>query len=146
MRADRFAYNKDGKNMTLEGLQRCFAASLRTCADRNCEGQHGWTLHPVVSKGDWKHKRKWLQQKRHYMNMAGNAPRAADSGKICPRCLCDGSTPGKHWADMQEGFDNPRDLREAANDSSSKGMIITVQVWLDVCGRCYLLHAVLPFS
>lgn len=46
----------------------------------------------------------------------GNAPHGQNAGRICPRCYCDGSTPGKHWADMQEGWDNPGDLQQAAAD------------------------------
>ncbi|CAE7802366.1 unnamed protein product, partial [Symbiodinium sp. KB8] len=70
MRADRFVY-QNAKNVTLEGLQRHFADSFKISGNPEAEGQHGWTLHPVISKGDWKYKREWLQQVRHYGNLAG---------------------------------------------------------------------------
>ncbi|CAE7809883.1 RTase [Symbiodinium sp. CCMP2592] len=117
VRSDRFVYD-NGQNITLQALQRYYADSFRICGDPASEGQHGWTMHPVISKGDWKHKREWLEQCRSYGNLASNAPREQNAGRICPRCLCDGSTPGKHWADMREGFDNQADLDEASNDSS----------------------------
>ena len=79
IKADRFAY-ENGRNCTLECLQKNFVDSMNRCGNKDDPALHGWTLHLCISKGDWKHKREWLQQQRHYSNQTGN---------ICPRCLCD---------------------------------------------------------
>ena len=103
LRSDKFAYDKNKKNLTLQSLQREFVASMNKCSDPHGDGLQGYTLHCTVSKGDWKHKREWLEQSRHYSN---------SSGKICPRCLCE-----QNWADMTESFNNSDDLDLAAQSS-----------------------------
>ncbi|CAE7348719.1 unnamed protein product [Symbiodinium sp. CCMP2592] len=103
LRSDKFAYDKNKRNLTLQSLQREFVASMNKCSDPEGEGLQGYTLHCTVSRGDWKHKREWLEQPRHYSN---------SSGKICPRCLCE-----QNWADMTESFNNSADLELAAQSS-----------------------------
>ena len=76
---------------------------------------HGWSVHLTVSKGDWKHKREWLSQTRHYANLAGPH---GQPGQICPRCLAD-SSRDRPWADMQERFNRQQDLDDAASSCSS---------------------------
>ena len=106
VRSDRYAYGENGKNCTLECLQRHFVSSMNACGQMNDPSLHGYTMHLCISKGDWKHKREWLQQERHYSNQ---------TGLICPRCLCD--THRKPWADLSERFNNDEDLEEAATTS-----------------------------
>ena len=103
VKSDRFAYSENGKNLTLECLQKHFVESMNACGQMNDPALHGYTIHLCVSKGDWKHKKEWLQQSRHYSNVPG---------QICPRCLC--NSQDKPWADLSERFNNEEDLAEAA--------------------------------
>ena len=69
----------------------------------------------VAGKGDWKWKREWLQEPRHYSKAARSK---TGEGLICRRCLC--GTTEKPWLDVQhERFNNTADLHEAAQSSFS---------------------------
>ena len=61
----------------------------------------------MLGKGDWKFKREWLEQSRHY----------SLGDKICPRCYAsalDGSA--KPWLDVEEAFNTLADI-ESAKDT-----------------------------
>ena len=116
LRSDRFAFEHNSKkNLTLSCLQKVFVDSMIPLSSCDDVELHGWSLHLTVSKGDWKHKREWLSQARHYGNVAGPN---GQPGQICPRCLADSSRE-RPWADMAERFNNQADLDEAASTSSS---------------------------
>ena len=53
----------------------------------------GYSLWYVAGKGDWKHRREWLQEQRSYANAASNLL----GGEICRRCSA-GKTA--HWAEV----------------------------------------------
>ena len=67
----------------------------------------------IAGMGDWKWKREWLMETRHY----GRATKKVDGdgGLICRRCLC--GTADKPWVDMSERFNNEADLERAAQTS-----------------------------
>ncbi|CAE7310089.1 Cpr, partial [Symbiodinium sp. CCMP2456] len=114
VRSDRFAF--DGKkNLTLSCLQKALVDSMLLLSSKDDPELHGWSLHLTVSKGDWKHKREWLMQTRHYANLAGPN---GQLGQICPRCFAD-SSRDRPWADISERFNNQQDLDDAASSSSS---------------------------
>ncbi|CAE7395455.1 Cpr, partial [Symbiodinium sp. CCMP2592] len=114
LKSDRFAIDHNSKkNLTLACLQKLFVDSMIPLASCDDAELHGWSVHLCVSKGDWKHKREWLAQSRHYGNVAGPN---GQPGQICPRCLADSSRE-RPWADMAERFNNQADLDEAARTS-----------------------------
>ena len=67
----------------------------------------------VGGKGDWKWKREWLQQSRHY----GKAAKTEQGiGLICPRCFA--GSAGKPWLDpVHQRFNNAEDLAAACETS-----------------------------
>ena len=85
--------------------------SLNLCVS---EEPGGLNLIYVAGKGDWKWKREWLQECRHYSKAAKTS---SGEGLICRRCLA--GPAGKPWLDVQqERFNNAADLHEAAQSSS----------------------------
>ncbi|CAE7373404.1 unnamed protein product [Symbiodinium sp. CCMP2592] len=84
IKSDRFHYGGD-RNVTLEHLQADLVQSLNRYADRG--NGLGATLHVVTGKGDWKSRKKWLQQSRYY-------------GK-------------DNWLDIEEKFNEPQDIAGA---------------------------------
>ena len=69
----------------------------------------------MLGKGDWKFKREWLEQSRHY----------SLGDKICPRCLAsalDGSA--KPWSDVEEAFNTPADIENAKDTTNWTGDMI----------------------
>ena len=106
IKSDWFAY-EDGSNLTLQDLQRHLAESLARLSTPTSQRDY-WTLQVVLGKGDWKFRREWLEQVRHWSNLpTPSIPNG--SGMICPRCLC-GADDSKPWLDVTERFDNPADL------------------------------------
>ncbi|CAK9057737.1 unnamed protein product, partial [Durusdinium trenchii] len=114
MRACNYAY-KDGHNITLEALQNELVRSLNRCISENpCP----LNLVYVAGKGDWKWKREWLQESRHYGKAAKTS---AGEGLICRRCFA--GSAGKPWLDIQhERFNNAADLRDAAQTSCGQNI------------------------
>ena len=114
MKAERYAYNKAGVNLTLQAIQRELVDSFNLCNRYETTVlPYNWTAHVVMGKGDWKHAREWLLQKRHYscVNIS------TGGGMICPFCLCgsDDSTP---WIDpWEERFNNPQDMAVALDSA-----------------------------
>ena len=84
-------------------------------------GPEGYSLHAVLSKGDWKYKREWLDQHRNCGNVGarhGVRPsEARGHGRICPRCLADGGVL-RPWADIKKKFFNQPDMDEALTSSA----------------------------
>ena len=118
--------HKDGVNVTMAAIQEareilslqhmsmcgCFAPCimlkalyLLACRMLNVAATDpidGWTLHYLCGKGDWKHKRDWLQERRSW------SASSAQSNGVCRRCLakddwanihdCDAWYPGGETA------------------------------------------------
>ena len=116
LRSDKFHY-ENRRNRTLECIQREFVASMNLCSNHSDPELQGYTLHCCIDKGDWKHKKDWLQACRHFSNVSakggGSGP---GKGLICPRCYAGG--PGRSWACAKEPWNNAADLRAAAATSS----------------------------
>ena len=70
------------------------------------------SLHVVLSKGDWKYRKEWLEHTRSWSNAAGPTSSNANQGRICPRCFA--GQENLPWADSRELFNQADDLREAA--------------------------------
>ena len=80
-------------------IYRCLPASARrmmnSVADKPCRG--GYTLFYIAGKGDWKHKKDWLCEKRYWSQTGLQANR----GGICRRCFATGQT----WMQLEDATD-----------------------------------------
>ena len=104
IRSELFHYGPSGQNITLDNLQQHLAMSLQKANKEDGALAGGFTLHVVLGKGDWKFKREWLAQCRHYNLLDG----------VCPRCFASGRDGSpKPWLDCQERFNNNADLLAA---------------------------------
>ena len=111
MKSNQFAY-VGGKNSTLRGLQKSFVDSMNVASNPDAEGNDGFSLHVVLSKGDWKYRKEWLEHTRSWSNAAGPSSSARGQGRICPRCFA--GQENLPWADSRELFNQADDLRLAA--------------------------------
>ena len=105
---------RKGRNKTLEALQKHFVKAINAISK---PGPLGYSAHLCVSKGDWKHKKEWLQQSKHYSNVSTAAGQRRGGGHVCPRCLAGGE--GRPYVDMAETFHNEEDLAVAAATSTN---------------------------
>ncbi|CAJ1351421.1 unnamed protein product [Effrenium voratum] len=98
----------------------------------------GYTLHYTCGKGDWKWRREWLEETRHY----SKATRTANdiSGQICRRCLA--GTSDKPWLDFTNlQFHNQADMQEAARTSTGPDCAIwNLSGWRPSMECADLLH------
>ena len=70
VRSANFAYDRQGRNLTLRALQGHLAENLRRCATPGARPELGGvTLQYVAGRGDWKHKAAWLAETRTYQNL-----------------------------------------------------------------------------
>lgn len=91
----------------------CHANNLRSLNKCISEKPASLNLVYVAGKGDWKWKREWLQESRHYNRAARSS---SGEGMICRRCFA--GSAGKPWLDIQfEKFNDPEDRRAAAETS-----------------------------
>ena len=110
IKSDAFAFEKEsGKNITLAQLQRHMVHSFNKLSNPMPEYDN-WTCHITCGKGDWKFRRDWLQQSRHWSNLGPYNPvnPPANHGQICSRCLCNNTD--LPWLDATEKFNRPEDL------------------------------------
>ena len=105
IRSELFHYGPSGQNITLDNLPQHLAMSLQKANREHSTLAGGFTLHVVLGKGDWKFKREWLAQSRHYNN--------TNEG-MCPRCFASGRAGSpRPWLDCLESFNNNTDLQAA---------------------------------
>ena len=93
-----FVYDAARKNLTLEALQEAFVAMMNNCANATRDDFAGHSLWLIAGKGDWKFKKEWLRETRHYGKL-----------QICRRCLADHDR--KNWTDVSvdAAWDNDAD-------------------------------------
>ena len=114
-------FNEWGMHMGMNNKYSCVrAASVAHACRRelnNCAAHPimGYTLHYTCGKGDWKWRREWLEETRHYSKATKTANDI--SGQICRRCLA--GTSDKPWLDFTNlQFHNQADMQEAARTSA----------------------------
>ncbi|CAE7245702.1 unnamed protein product [Symbiodinium sp. CCMP2592] len=99
IRSAHFVYDNNGKNLTLESLQRAFANSLRKCSDPAATSlPNGTTLQYCCGRGDWKWKAEWLQELHDYTNLRTNP---TTGRTFCRRCRCTSDVQCRHWLDAK---------------------------------------------
>ena len=104
LKSELFHYDSSGRNITLDNLQEHLAKSLQKANQPGNPDTGGWSIHLILGKGDWKWKREWLCQGRHY----------GASGHICPRCFASAADDAeKPWLDSLERFNNQTDIQAA---------------------------------
>ena len=86
VKSDLFAY-KDKKNMTMAALQQAFVRMMNSSVHNPTNGRRLWYF---CGKGDWKHKKDWLCERRYW------SQNSAHSHGICRRCFARGS----NWMDV----------------------------------------------
>ena len=128
IRSDKFAYRKK-RNVTLHGLQKHFVKAMTACSQPR---DHGFSLHLCVSKADWKFRREWLSQERHWSNI-----NKMGAGQLCPRCLA--GSEGRPWVDLAERFNNPADLQAAEPTSAGHAVVLLFR-----CKVFYVLCILTP--
>ena len=132
IRSDNFAY-KGAENRTLMDLQAALADSLNRCNVPGIQAR-GWTIHVVISKGDWKYRKEFLALPRHY----------GCKDFICARCMASAlPNADRPWCDaVRERFNEPESLQEAAMSRVGPRIpLLQVRGWDPTCEKADLLHA-----
>ena len=106
MKSECFHYDRRGKNITLQQIQKALVDSFNRCADRSTNTLLGCSAHYILGKGDWKWRVEFLNQPRYYGKVGSRAP----STGLCPRCFANRD----NWLDvLHESFNNPEDIAAA---------------------------------
>ncbi|CAL1162079.1 unnamed protein product [Cladocopium goreaui] len=82
IKSDLFV-TQEKKNLTMLELQKAFVRMMNDCSRSTVDGYSLWY---VCGKGDWKHKKDWLCEKRYWSTQGSH------SAGMCRRCFCTGAS------------------------------------------------------
>ena len=136
VKSDLFFY-EHGVNKTLRELQKHIVDSFNKASYP--AGDLSFSMQCCIGKGDWKWRREWLEQSRHYNNVRPNSDN--NGAGICPRCLAGAN--GVPWLDPREAFNNPEHLALARDTAVGANIALHGLLGWDVsCEYADYLHAV----